>query len=452
MNFAYKREIISIFIAGFFIASAIFLLFPQKIIYDAANYEQIGWNLSQGHGFSNSIKPPYEPAVNREPVYPLFIGAIYKVFGRQPYVVRFLQALLHSFTAILIFMLAKHWFSSRIAFIAGILTAVDPTLAGYCGYLLTEPLVVFLLALTTYLMIILRDRHNVLSASLIGILLGLLTLSRAVFLFLPIFVIIYILFFTSKVSFKYRLLQTILIIVIFTAILAPWLYRNKKIYNVPFITTRSGYFIMYRALQTEYTPREALIYTIYGISDSLGRKLFPNEYEELTVWGTRGPDHVWERIDKIFLDFESRGYSDLEADREARRMAFDIIKKRPLKYLIMTIPELTKILFFERLLLLYKSEAVSLMKESKAYYYLFMTLRMLIRYVYSWVILVSAFAGFWIIRKDLRSKIILFMPIIYLAGISLTMYTFPRYIQPIIPYILIFSAVGLNKKEFIKCA
>lgn len=55
-------------------------------------YDPIARNLASGHGFSKSKQAPYLPDDFDQPVYPLFIAAIYRLFDYSVSAVRLIQA------------------------------------------------------------------------------------------------------------------------------------------------------------------------------------------------------------------------------------------------------------------------------------------------------------------------------------------------------------------------
>src|SRR5262245_28131200 len=54
-------------------------LVPRHLQGDAGDYEQIAINLSQGKGFTRCFFEPYNPTMQRPPLYPLVLGFLYLV-------------------------------------------------------------------------------------------------------------------------------------------------------------------------------------------------------------------------------------------------------------------------------------------------------------------------------------------------------------------------------------
>ena len=77
---------------------------------DSKTYARIARNVLEQHSYSEAEAPPYEPTLIRLPGYPLFLAAIYKVFGHgNNGAVRIVQALLDTATCGLVALLAFYW-------------------------------------------------------------------------------------------------------------------------------------------------------------------------------------------------------------------------------------------------------------------------------------------------------------------------------------------------------
>lgn len=104
---------------------------------DADYYDFLGQELSLGRGFPEG--PFWQP-----PLYPLFLGALYKVAGHTLWAPRFVQALLGAATAALAFEIALRVTSRRpLAFAAGLMVALHGPLIFYDGELLPTSLATF---------------------------------------------------------------------------------------------------------------------------------------------------------------------------------------------------------------------------------------------------------------------------------------------------------------------
>lgn len=77
--------------------------------------------------------------------YPLFLTAIYKIFGPVIIIPRIINALLSSWTCVLVYKMSSRTFDEKVARMAGIMMIFMPNLIIYCGYHLKETLMMFLM-------------------------------------------------------------------------------------------------------------------------------------------------------------------------------------------------------------------------------------------------------------------------------------------------------------------
>src|SRR6185295_5688665 len=111
---------------------------------DGRVYSQIARNILEQHVYSIENQAPYTPTLIRLPGYPLFIAAIYSVFGHgNNTAVRVAQAVIDTGTCVLIALVAFLWpihirRKHRAAFVALALAAVCPFTAIYVATILTE--------------------------------------------------------------------------------------------------------------------------------------------------------------------------------------------------------------------------------------------------------------------------------------------------------------------------
>ena len=76
--------------------------------------------------------------------YPLFLTVIYKIFGVDIIIPRIINALLSTWTCILVYRMSSRTFGEEVARMAGIMMAFMPNLIIYCGYHLKETVMIFL--------------------------------------------------------------------------------------------------------------------------------------------------------------------------------------------------------------------------------------------------------------------------------------------------------------------
>ena len=109
---------------------------------DPAEYDRYARALADTGSFPGSGLPVEGPTAYRPPAYPLFLGALYEVFGPSWTAARLVQALVGTLTVALTGLLALQLFGRSVALAALALGAVFLPLATVGASLLTEPLLV----------------------------------------------------------------------------------------------------------------------------------------------------------------------------------------------------------------------------------------------------------------------------------------------------------------------
>ena len=208
---------------------------------DSPGYMTIAKNFVDHGVFSFDNTPPYTPTNFRTPGYPLFLALIYLIFNSFAPAM-FFGALISAFAAPLIYLIAGEIFSKKIAFTAGVLSAVEP-LGLFLGIsILTEGVFTPVLLFSVYCFIKYLKTSNQKYLWGASALLGGATLIRPImFYFWPVA----ILFIIYKERFDWRIVirKAGVFVAIFFLILSPWLIRNKISINSWQIAGMQGYVI-----------------------------------------------------------------------------------------------------------------------------------------------------------------------------------------------------------------
>ncbi len=113
---------------------------PQRALPDPTLYEGIGANLAAGNGYSFDIQPPYRPELTRTPFLPFVISVLYRVTGRLPVAVLWMNAVLIALSAGLAYLLAIRVFKDRAVALSGTgILVLIPPFTGTANNILTEP-------------------------------------------------------------------------------------------------------------------------------------------------------------------------------------------------------------------------------------------------------------------------------------------------------------------------
>lgn len=208
-----------------------------------------------------------------EPLYPIFIAGLYKIFGVKNYdfgpanfdAVRIAQIILFAFTCLLIYFIVRTISEEKIARGAAFLSILFYPLAGITGRLLRETLFTFLIVLSIWLLLKAEKTMKFKWFALTGLVMGLATLTNAVFQFFIFFVILgFVLvlgknFFTKAVLLRVAVLTTCFII-----LLAGWSLRNYSSEGAESISLKSGGVLSRKAEMIKNIRGEAYFRNLGG--------------------------------------------------------------------------------------------------------------------------------------------------------------------------------------------
>ena len=199
---------------------------------DSPLYHQLACTLLDHHRFAESEIA--EPDPLRTPVYPVFVAGIYGVFGRIPWFISIFQILLDTLSCYLLFWTLNRLINHKVALIAAFFYAIDPYLILFTSALLTEILFVFFLVMTLslfgWLLYHEGKRKLTLGYGLLGLIIGLATLIRPISLYLPIFLVGFLLVAYWKkllIALKY----SAALVIVFLCVISPWLIRNHALFG-----------------------------------------------------------------------------------------------------------------------------------------------------------------------------------------------------------------------------
>jgi len=176
-----------------------------------------------------------DKAYFRGPLYPYFLAVIYKIAGDSIFWTRFLQIIIGSFSAVMVFLMGKKLFSQTIGIIAGFAYAAYGTIIFYETMFLIPVLYIFLLLISFYYLICIEKQTRLKSWLLAGILLGLAAIARPNILLLTPLIMLWIYFGFRKLAGSKK---TIIPLVYFLGILIPVLSVTVRNYSV------TGQFIL----------------------------------------------------------------------------------------------------------------------------------------------------------------------------------------------------------------
>lgn len=220
------------------------ILHSPPCLGDCYEYDNIALNLVRGRGFGYffsdaewkapygdargkyasviALEGRYRPTLYRPPFYPLIVAAIYKSFGRSFSAVRLANTLAIGFGTLAAAIAARMIAGELAAILVAILLFFDAQAWVYSASLVPDAFTFALFAcLVATLLQIRRQPSTTLYAS-VGVLFGLLTLTRSFFL-IPLCLLV-MLFLPGNVSSRLRAISVVFLT--WATIISPWAVRN----------------------------------------------------------------------------------------------------------------------------------------------------------------------------------------------------------------------------------
>ncbi|MDP4180104.1 MAG: glycosyltransferase family 39 protein [Bacillota bacterium] len=215
---------------------------------DAYNYDVMAKNfLDNGYiGYTDSYslhRPALKPNAVITPGYPLFLSAIYTIFGYKNgsplMAVRIIQAFLGALTCILIYLLGKRVKNRKAGLISAALYALYPSFVWATTLILTETLYNFFFVLYLYLQLTLLDNiKSKKNALLCGLIFAVAVMVRPTVMPLIVIPFIYKYIKERDISIIKTFCYTCIGIVI---IMLPWWTRNLiSLHKLVLLATQTG--------------------------------------------------------------------------------------------------------------------------------------------------------------------------------------------------------------------
>lgn len=204
---------------------------------DSEGFHLLAVNLLDGRGFSIAWNAPFCPNTVRTPLYPLYLAGVYRILGRFPYGAALTQILLEVLTTAWVMALTKAIRTGQrarrtgiVPLIAGLLYAFNGTTQRFTGQLLSEALLLPILAGAIYATLRLVRSPSLRYALLAGSAWGLAVLTKPNVQYLALAACG-----LAMVSQRWRLLQrrnrpvSIALWMSLALVLLPWCARNRVI-------------------------------------------------------------------------------------------------------------------------------------------------------------------------------------------------------------------------------
>jgi len=172
----------------------------------------------------------FADSFRREPAYPVFLALLTVLLGDSVMALRLGQAVVIGLGGLILFALGRRLFDDRVALLATFLYALDPLLVVSGALFYSEALAAVVLLVSLLLARSVEATDSLVPVALLGVSLGALVQIRQVTLVLVALVAMWLLT-RSSLPIGRRLTQFIVLILVLSAMVAPWVLRNQRVFG-----------------------------------------------------------------------------------------------------------------------------------------------------------------------------------------------------------------------------
>jgi 4-amino-4-deoxy-L-arabinose transferase-like glycosyltransferase len=369
---------------------------------DMFQYDALAQSIRLGQGFTwyGGI-----PTAARAPLYPLFLAAVYTLFGHSFTAARVSQALLASALPLIGYVLGQRLFSTKVGLATAWIVAVYPILVLYPLGLATENLFFILVPLSVLCLIMAADQARPSYFLLSGLLLALSILTRSV-------------------------------IAGFVVLLLPWLWWR----------TRSGREAIKRwalvllpvlVLTLPWSLRNSLLYGRFVfVESSLGFNMYLGYHPEGS--GTFDSPLAVEFLDGI----GAFDHPDLETEKAADELgmqeALGFVRQDPARAAWLSLSKLSHFMRLDKRVLLYFYSNDFLGELPPwALGAIFLV------FCLPWVVVMLVSVPGMVLSQLREETVLVYLLFIYLAGVHMLTMAEPRFHLVMVPFLAMFSAEGV---------
>ncbi len=390
---------------------------------DAVEYDYLGLNIAEGRGVVDRFG---DPTALRFPAYLYFLGLIYFLFGHHHLVVLLFQALIGALPPLLIYFTARQLLPERPSRLAGVIAAGYPGFIYYVGWLMTENLFLLLLNLLLFLTVSLKDTASWRKIILMGVLVGLLGLTRGVglpFIFiLPVYV-----FLRLKEAFRMRWIRAVVLMVVGILMLVPWTIRNYHAYHRWMLPSSEGGVVLWMGFNQLplllYEHDEAFAYVDSVGRDNARSEEFYRLLRENNYFGLTGMKRLFE----LYYPDEPPPQSEPEASERLAQKTMALLKEHPMLWVVKSIKQVFR--FWHVL-------------DERG------------RYVWGYAFVIPFFlVGAWKLRRRLRDFFPLYLYMLVLYGVAVVFFADARFRMPFEGVFIIPAAFAMDQflQRFQRC-
>lgn len=369
---------------------------------DMFQYDALAESIRLGQGFTwyGGI-----PTAARAPLYPVFLAAIYTLFGRSFVAARIIQALVASLLPLVTYAVGRRLFSTRVGQAAAWVVALYPLFLLYPLGLATENIFFLVVMLAALTLMKAGDTSSRSCFLLSGVLLGLAILTRSV-------------------------------IAGFLVLILPWLWhyggRNRE-------AVKNWVLILLPviALTMPWSIRNSLLYREFVfVESSLGFNLYLGYHPQGS--GTFDSPIAVEFLERLGA-FDSPELETEKATNEVgMREGLRFIREDPARAVWLLLSKLSHFLRLDKRLLLY-FYSNNFLGELPAHVLTLVFLVICLPWV---VVLLLSIPGM-VLSKVTRDRALVYLLCSYLVGIHVLIMAEARFHLVMVPLLAVFAAQGV---------
>lgn len=399
---------------------------PRALKGDAIIYVGIARHIVEGRGFSWGTEQSHQPTAHGNFVYPVFLAALFKLFGIRFLPVLIVQSLLDTITCWLVFLMALRLSGSRFgASLAALLYASYPPFIISSAWLYTETLTILLLTPSIYLSW-LSFRGRTWYAVAAGALMGLVVLIRPAMLVFPAFAALgYWLARRDSGDWAGKAAAYVLVCYV---VVSPWTLRNYLVFGrfIP-VSTHGG--------QTFYAgtgPADGLC-----LADALCPLVVRGTVRQIPPDAVEVSPQTYRKM----MDLRRRLLAVGEADRDIlyRKAGLREIAEHPGRYALLAVRKFFILWFNVARDLPPGSPPGGLLSQIRA------------RPVYNLLLIVLAVLGAARGCVDRGFSRLVLLLAVYTSLVTMVAFSVVRYSYPVFPFIIVlasaFLSAGKSKAE-----
>lgn len=423
--------------------------------------------LASGKFTVDTTKKNYE--VRRTPVYPIFYGIHYLLFGEQNsyYFIRFTQTFLLGLAVALLFLAVFNFTGNRkIALLAALLYALQPCIPINAFYTCTESISSELICFFVFALSLCKLKNSKANWLLSGLLFALAALCRPSIVFLAVSCL-FAIFYFNKWNFKNSIFAGIFFSIGAAILFLPWTIRNYKVtkgeliflekfygdpmdYGMPniylrkwiacwtnpadYASERVSNLMSNNLMHYEPVPKSKLIDSLINAMST--RAFIGND--KATIHGALGSLYEYYRfknLPEFRHEFDS---TNMVVTKNLHALKANFIKKSAFDYYV-----ITPILFAKSVVLQSNSTAIAFL-DNYSESYIKKALKALLYFINAF----SFFSVFFLIFYQKKYKDIYWISVLFIASTFLVIIYYLQYFEnrynfPVYPFLYTLFAISI---------